>query len=144
MLPPRGTGVPKPPLAWRAGVTKKDKLISNTITLPPLAPPMSPRYFPGPRVDAKRVYLNSKDDAFFALLSTCPQKGLRVVFIDSIGGKLVAGTNAATISFSITSVPGNRSVIEATVEKGDKQMLFPLLDDLLLSTGSTLTKGSAF
>jgi len=144
LLPPKGTGIAKPPLAWRAGVIKKDKFISNTFAMPPAAPPMSQRFFPEQKADAKRVYLNSKDDAFFALLSTCPKKGLQVVFIDSIHGKVLASTNTATISFSINAAPGNRSTIEATVERGDKQMLFPLLDDLLLSTGASMTSGSVF
>ncbi len=144
MLPPRGTGIPKPPLAWRAGVVKKNSFVSSTFSMPPFAPPIQQRFIPNMTIDAKRVYLSSKDDTFFALLSTCPKKGLMVLFMDSIAGRLVAQVNSATISFNVRAVAGNRSVIEANVERGDKQALAGILDDLLLATGSSMANGGTF
>lgn len=143
-LPPKGTGIPKPSLAWRAGVYKKTKLSATGISMPALAPSIQQRLFPDPHATAKRVYLSSRDDAFFALLSTCPMKGLTVLFMDSLGGRLVAGINASIISFSVRSLPGNRTGIEANVERGEVQALNGLLDDLLLSTGSALSHGGSF
>ncbi len=143
-LPPRGTGIPKPPLAWRAGIIRKNKVASGVFAMPTLAPPISQHLFAGPPATAKRVYLSSQDDAFFALLSACPRKGLMVLFMDSIGGRLVAGINSSTISFSVKSLPGNRATIEANVERGDPQALNRVLDDLLLSIGSSLANGGTF
>lgn len=142
--PPKGTGIPKPSLAWRAGVYRKTKLSATGISMPALAPPIQQRFYSDPRATAKRVYLSSRDDAFFALLSTCPMKGFTVLFMDSLGGRLVAGINASIISFSVRSLPGNRTGIEANVERGDRQALNGLLDDLLLSTGSALSHGGSF
>ncbi len=143
-LPPRGTGIPKPPLAWRASISKRNKIASTAFAMPALAPPMPQRFFSNPRANAKRVYLSSKDDAFFALLSTCPNKGLMVLFMDSIGGRLVTGINSSTISFHVRPLPGNRATIEAVVERGDPRALNYVLDDLLLSVGSSLANGGAF
>lgn len=67
-----------------------------------------------------------------------------VLFMDSIAGRLVAQLNSTTILFNVRAIPGNRSVIEATVERGDKQALAGILDDLLLATGSSMANGGTF
>lgn len=148
VLPPRGTGVPKPPLAWRVP-SKKSLASTPAFSMPTLAPLPAPRFFQPARIAAKRIYLSNGDDIFFSLLSACPRKGLSVLFMDSVGGRLVAETNSyesrATISFSVRSIPGNRSTVEAIIEKGElTQSLSTLLDDLLLSTGAGIAKGGSF
>lgn len=144
LLPPRGTGIPKPSLSWRTGATKKNTFVSSSFSMPAFAPPIQRRFLPEMRVDAKRVYLSSTDDAFFALLSTCPKKGFAVLFMDSLAGRLVASVNSATVTFTVHPAPGNRAVINANVEKGDPQSLVELLNDLLLATGASLSNGGAF